>query len=218
MFHVEHQQNLSDFLIESALALGIRVEAEQSRQCLQYLDMLKSWNKTTNLTSITDDREIVTKHFVDSIATIKAVNFDQGSLLFDVGTGAGFPGLPIKIMRPDLRMVLIEPSKKKCSFLRYVVGLLRLTQIEIYEGSLESFAAGLIDKERASYVLARGIKYDFLLRLAPTILVSGGRLILFLSSGFDEDQLPTYLKFYGKFSFDLPLSHGHREITSLVMI
>ena len=185
---MEQRQSLSEFLTKSALSIGIQIAPDQLRQCIQYLNELKSWNKTTNLTSITDDREIITKHFLDSIAALNVAHFPNGALLLDVGTGAGFPGIPLKIMRSDLRVVLIEPSKKKCSFLRYVVGLLRLEQVEIYEGSLESFCNMFNGRERASHIMARGIRYEFILYLSKTIRVNGGHIIFFFSSSIDQHQ------------------------------
>lgn len=183
-----------------------------------YLDQLKLWNKTTNLTSITDDTEIVIKHFIDSLAVLKAIDVPTGCLVFDVGTGAGFPGIPLKIMRQDLRMVLIEPSKKKSSFLRYIVGLLRLGQVEIYEGSLESFAAKFDEREPAQYIMARGIKYEFILGLSQVILTRQGRIVPFLSMPIDRAQLMGRAKCEHEYSFDLPMGLGHRVIVSLSMI
>jgi len=183
-----------------------------------YLDQLKLWNKTTNLTSITDDTEIVIKHFIDSIAALKAIDVPLGVLMFDIGTGAGFPGIPLKIMRQDLQMVLIEPSKKKASFLRYIVGLLRLEQVEIYEGSLESFAEKFGDREPAQYILARGIKYEFILGLSQVILARQGRIVPFLSMPIDRAQVMGRAKCEHEYSFDLPMGFGHRVIASLSMI
>lgn len=183
-----------------------------------YLNQLKAWNQTTNLTSITNDDEIVIKHFIDSIAVLNAVDFQANSLVFDIGTGAGFPGIPLKIMRQDLRMVLVEPSKKKVSFLRYMVGLLRLEQMEIYEGSLESLASEFDEREPANYVLARGIKYDFILELSHTILSPNGKIIPFLSTPIDRARLTGKTKCENEYSFDLPMDYGHRVIASLSMI
>jgi 16S rRNA (guanine527-N7)-methyltransferase len=215
---VEHEFSISSLLVDSAASLGISITAEQSKSFMVYLDQLKTWNRTTNLTSITDDAEIVIKHFIDSIAAINAVDFHVGSLVCDVGTGAGFPGIPLKIMRQDLRMVLIEPSKKKASFLRYIVGLLRLNQMDIFEGSLESFAGNFTGKEKADYILARGIKYDFILGLSQAILSMNGKIIPFLSMPIDRTGLIGGATCENEYSFDLPMGLGHRVIASISMI
>ena len=215
---MEHDLSLSSLFIDGAASLGISVTPEQSKSFIIYLDQLKAWNRTTNLTSITEDVEIVIKHFIDSIAVLNAVDFEANSLVFDIGTGAGFPGIPLKIIRQDLRMVLIEPSKKKASFLRYIVGLLRLKQMEIYEGSLESLASDFSERERAKYVLARGIKYDFILDLSKTILSVNGKIVPFLAMPIDREHLTGRAKCENEYSFELPMGYGHRVIASLAVI
>ncbi len=189
--------------------------AEQVSKFMIYLKQLKEWNKTTNLTSIVKDEEVVIKHFIDSIAAIKAENFIDGSLIFDIGSGAGFPGIPIKILRPDLRLVLIEPSKKKSSFLRYIIGLLKLRDVDIFEGSLEQFADNFINHEQANYIVARGIKFEFIIDLSRTILTSKGRILLFLSTLVDRSRLDPKTIVENEYSFDLPIGYGTRVVTSL---
>ena len=90
-----------------------------------YLEQLQLWNQSFNLTSITLDDEIIIKHFVDSLAALKADEIMVGASLLDVGTGAGFPGIPLKIARLDLNITLVEPAKKKSAFLHFIVGLHR---------------------------------------------------------------------------------------------
>lgn len=182
---------------------------------MTYLNQLKEWNKVTNLTSIVRDEEITIKHFFDSIAAIKAENFIDGSLIFDIGSGAGFPGVPLKILRPDLRFVLVEPSKKKTSFLRYIIGLLKLEHVDIFEGSLEQFTETFAEKEPANYLVARGIKFEFILDLSRSILASTGRVILFLSGFVDRSRLGARTVIENEYSFDLPMGYGTRVITSL---
>lgn len=189
--------------------------ADQVSMFMIYLKQLKEWNKTTNLTSIVKDEEVVIKHFIDSIAAIKAENFTDGSLIFDIGSGAGFPGIPIKILRPDLRFVLVEPSKKKSSFLRYITGLLKLRDVDIFEGSLEQFADSFINHEQANYIVARGIKFEFIINLSRTILTSNGRILLFLSALVDRSRIDSRTIVVNEYSFDLPAGYGTRVVASL---
>lgn len=189
--------------------------AEQISKFMIYLKQLKEWNKTTNLTSIVKDEEIVIKHFIDSIAAIKAENFIDGSLIFDIGSGAGFPGIPIKILRPDLRLVLVEPSKKKSSFLRYIIGLLKLENVDVFEGSLEQLVEDFIDREQANYIVARGIKFEFIIDLARTILISKGRILLFLSTFVDRSRIDSKSIIENEYSFSLPSGYGTRVVASL---
>lgn len=180
-----------------------------------YLRKLKEWNNVTNLTSIVEDKEVAIKHFFDSIAATKAENFVDGSLIFDIGSGAGFPGIPIKILRPDLRLVLVEPSKKKSSFLRYITGILKLKDVDIFEGSLEMFVEGFQEREAAKYIVARGIKFEFIIDLSKTILTSTGRILLFLSTSVDRARIGSQTCIENEYSFELPMGYGTRVITSL---
>lgn len=189
--------------------------AEQISKFMIYLNQLKEWNKTTNLTSIVKDEEIVIKHFIDSIAAINAERFIDGSLIFDIGSGAGFPGIPIKILRPDLQLVLVEPSKKKSSFLRYIIGLLKLENVDVFEGSLEQLAEDFTDRKQANYIVARGIKFEFIIDLARTILITKGRILLFLSTFVDRARIDSKAIVENEYSFDLPIGYGTRVVASL---
>jgi 16S rRNA (guanine527-N7)-methyltransferase len=215
VFHVEQKSDIQSLLSRSATSIGIDLTADQISKFIIYLNQLKEWNKTTNLTSIVKDEEVVIKHFIDSIAAIKAENFTEGSLIFDIGSGAGLPGVPLKILRPDLRLVLVEPSNKKSSFLRYIVGLLRLEHVDIFEGSLEKFAENFERREPANYLVARGIKFEFILDLSKTILKKTGLVILFLSTFVDRLRLPPQATIKTEYSFELPMGYGTRVITCL---
>ena len=95
---MEQKSDIPSLVSSSASSIGIDLTAEQIANFTIYLTQLKEWNKTTNLTSIVNDEEIVTKHFIDSIAAVNAENFTKASLIFDIGSGAGFPGIPLKII------------------------------------------------------------------------------------------------------------------------
>lgn len=215
MFHVEQKSDIQSLLSSASSSIGIDLTAEQISKFTIYLDQLKEWNKTTNLTSIVKDEEIVIKHFIDSIAAVHAENFAKESLIFDIGTGAGFPGIPLKIIRPDLRFVLVEPSKKKSSFLRYIVGLLNLEHVDIFEESLEHFTRTFDRREPANYLVARGIRFEFILDLSKSILTKHGMVILFLSTFIDKSKLTRETLIVKEYPFELPMEYGTRVITCL---
>ena len=215
MFHVEQKSDIPSLISSSASSIGIDLTAEQIANFTIYLTQLKEWNKTTNLTSIVNDEEIVTKHFIDSIAAVNAENFTKASLIFDIGSGAGFPGIPLKIIRPDLRFVLVEPSKKKSSFLRYIVGLLKIEHVDIFEGSIEHLVESFDGKEPANYLVARGIRFEFILDLSKSILTKNGKAILYLSTFIDKSKLTHGMRTVKEYPFELPMGYGARVITCL---
>lgn len=108
-----------------------QLQDRQQQQFQRYLELLRVWNKTINLTAITDPDKIITYHFKDSLAIDNYINFNEIKTIADIGTGAGFPGLALKIKYPHLSVLLIEVTEKKIRFLQEVIKELGLTDIEI---------------------------------------------------------------------------------------
>jgi 16S rRNA (guanine527-N7)-methyltransferase len=125
-----------EILTRGLKALGISYEQSQIEAFLAYLSELKKWNRAYSLTSIRDDREVIIKHFLDSLLYLKALPEDTRSIA-DVGAGAGFPGLPIRIIRPALELHLIEPVRKKAAFLRNMVRRLGLAKVTVHNMRVE---------------------------------------------------------------------------------
>ena len=107
---------------------GFPLTGHQAAQLEQYRDELLRWNRRFNLTAITDKIEITRKHFLDSLGVLEHIEIKRGDTVIDIGTGAGFPGIVLKIYMPDIRLTLVEASKKKGSFLRFLIAKLNLHQ------------------------------------------------------------------------------------------
>ncbi|MEG1426898.1 MAG: 16S rRNA (guanine(527)-N(7))-methyltransferase RsmG [Oscillospiraceae bacterium] len=112
--------NITKELISLAEEMKISVTQEQAEQFQIYFDLLLCWNEKINLTAITEPHEILVKHFIDSLCFLKAVDCKQGAKIIDVGTGAGFPGIPVKIIRPDVELCLLDGLNKRLLFLQEV--------------------------------------------------------------------------------------------------
>ncbi|MBQ4086807.1 MAG: 16S rRNA (guanine(527)-N(7))-methyltransferase RsmG [Clostridia bacterium] len=115
-------------LSDCAKAAGFELAAPQLEQFRQYADLLVEWNKKMNLTAITEPGEIITKHFIDSLYGLPYL--PNGGTLIDVGTGAGFPGIPLKIARPDLSLTLLDSLNKRLTFLNEVIRELALPDVK----------------------------------------------------------------------------------------
>lgn len=129
-------------LEDNMALLGIKLEKRQICQFLKYYELLIYWNSFMNLTTITEFDEVVLKHFVDSVSLIKAVP-DLPSIsdsLIDIGTGAGFPGIPLKIVFPDLKITLLDSLNKRVQFLNEVVNELEILDITVIHGRAEDYA------------------------------------------------------------------------------
>jgi 16S rRNA (guanine527-N7)-methyltransferase len=113
---------------------GLMLTAQQQAQFAQYAAELEAWNKTrANLTAITGIEAIEIRHFLDSISVLSGVNVPHGARLIDVGTGGGFPGVPLRIVRPDLRLTLLEATAKKIAFLQHVAEHAELARYQLFE-------------------------------------------------------------------------------------
>jgi len=120
--------------------LDIQLDDAQIRQFMGYYELLIEWNKVMNLTGITDFEEVIVKHFLDSLAVVKVCDMKQVKRVIDIGTGAGFPGIPLKIAFPHLDIVLLDSLKKRISFLDAVVGELHLDYVTVIHGRAEDYA------------------------------------------------------------------------------
>ena len=172
-------------LAEIANALSPYINAPltdpQLARIAAYLGLLKKWNQTIPLTSIEADSEIVARHFGESIFASRFLACDTGRLA-DVGSGAGFPGIPLKICLPALRVTLIEPNLKKCAFLRELTVVLALESVEILRNPYENVAS---PPESFDFVCSRALgNYRRLLQWARRVLTPGGHVILWL--GLDD--------------------------------
>lgn len=150
---------------------------EQLQNISTYIDILQKWNSRVNLSSVRDPEQMVTRHFGESLfaATVLIPKDATGLMVFDVGSGAGFPGLPLKIYAPDITLKLIEAHNKKAVFLREVVRALEISGVEVLSARAEYV------KEEADLVTMRAVeKFEQALRTAATLVRPGGRLGLLI--------------------------------------
>ena len=210
-----YNRNPDELLRDGIIELGSTPSKEHINSFMTYLSELKKWNRAYSLTGLKKDKDIVIKHFFDSLLYLKALP-DGAMTVADIGAGAGFPGIPLKIIRPEIDMYLVEPSRKKSAFLRHITRRLELKRIEVIEKSIQEIK---VNKELPYLVDAAvtralfSIK-DFIKKASP-IVKKGGTLILNKGPKVDEEIKMLQNGKYKVLPVNLPFSEIKRYIVTM---
>lgn len=180
-------KNIQEALTTEAKQIGVKITNEQVAMFLRYMEMLLDWNQKVNLTAITDPDEIVVKHFIDSISLLSFATLKENSSMIDVGCGAGFPSLPIKILRPDIKLTLLDGSKKRLNFLDEVASELNLEVTTLHKRAEE---AGRDKEYRESfdYAVSRAVaNMNVLSEYSIPLIKMKGHFFAFKGPSADEE-------------------------------
>lgn len=166
--------------------LNIEINNNQINNYFNYMNLLIEWNEKINLTAITDSEEIILKHFVDSITINKYIN--KNSNLIDIGTGAGFPGIPIKIIRDDIKITLLDSLNKRIIFLNEIINNLNLKDIVAIHGRAEDFGINNKFREKYDFATSRAVApLNYLLEYMMPFIKVGGTCICMKGSNIEDE-------------------------------
>ena len=216
-------RNETAYIIDEMKKLGLSLSEQQGEQLYEYYQLLVEWNSFMNLTGITEFSEVVQKHFVDSLSIVKVKNMNDVDNLIDVGTGAGFPGLPIKIVFPNIKVTLLDSLNKRIDFLNAVIEKNGLTEIETIHGRAEDFAKPGLKREQYDLCVSRAVaNLSTLSEYCLPYVKIGGEFIPYKSGEIKEELSEAKSAVFllgGKIesceTFDLPGSDIHRSLIQI---
>ncbi len=204
--------------------INIELKKEQTEKFYKYMNLLLEWNEKINLTAITEPEEVILKHFVDSLTISKYI--EKGSKLLDMGTGAGFPGIPLKILREDIEITLADSLNKRINFLNEVIKELKLEKIETVHARAEEFGKNKKYREKFDIATSRAVANLSTLSeyLIPLVRVNGKVICMKGSDVKEEVEMAKKAieilggKIEQEESFNLPNSDMKRNLVIIKKI
>ncbi|MGI6702620.1 MAG: 16S rRNA (guanine(527)-N(7))-methyltransferase RsmG [Clostridia bacterium] len=174
---------------EGAIKLGITVSDGQISQLMRYMESLMVWNKRMNLTAITDAREVITRHFLDSLTCAATGYVTNGLKAIDVGTGAGFPGIPLKIIYPDLEITLLDSLQKRVKFMEHVIAELGLEGAIPIHGRAEELGRDEAHREKYRLCFSRAVAHlSVISEYCLPFVEKGGIFLAMKGPGYIEEK------------------------------
>ena len=212
--------NIEEFK-EEVLKLGISVTDDEVIKLEKYADLLKEWNEKINLTAITEKNEVFLKHFYDSLTLVKITNLSKIDSLCDLGTGAGFPGIVLKIFFPQLKLTLVDALNKRIKFLDIIVKELGLKDVTLVHARAEEY--GRDHRECFDVVTARALSsFPILLEYGVPLLKVNGHLIAMRGLDDSSDGINALKVLNSKINkileFKLPFEESNRTLVDIIKL
>ncbi|HHY06872.1 MAG TPA: 16S rRNA (guanine(527)-N(7))-methyltransferase RsmG [Clostridia bacterium] len=211
---------MSDFLPNLLSELGLSLTTQQINQFIIFKEELLNWNKKINLTGLTEEKEIIIKHFYDSLLGLKSYEWNGQEKVLDLGTGAGFPGIPLKIIYPSLTMVLVDSLQKRVRFLEHLLKTLCWEEVQAIHGRAEELGQEKLYREKFDLVVSRAVaRLPVLVEYCLPFVQVGGVFLAYKGTGGQkegQEAAKAIEKLGGKIakleSFLLPEQRGQRTI------
>jgi 16S rRNA (guanine527-N7)-methyltransferase len=218
MFHVEQKETQSHFLdgfVLGALKLGFTFSSETLEKFKIYYEELCRWDRSINLTGLRTDKERTVLLFLDSLAGCWALSGCPEGVIVDIGTGGGFPGIPLKLALPSLHVLLMEPRSNKTAFLHNVIGKLELTGISVIQSRVENAFSMGTEEEKGDVAFCKGVNIEHIWPFLNHIIKKNGKLVVFRAKNIDNHHRFSHMKVIRELSYELPYGYGSRVLSVL---
>lgn len=201
--------------------INITITANQMAQLNKYYELLKIWNEKINLTNIVEKKQVFLKHFYDSLTLCRIINIENQMSICDIGTGAGFPGLVLKILFPSIKITLVDSLNKRIEFLKLVIKELKLENIEVYHERIEEFAKK--NREKYDIVTARAVANLSVLLEYAIPMVKVNKYFIAMKANINEELIESKKalnllnsKIELKEEFQLPYENSNRTLIKII--
>lgn len=212
---MEHGASLDELLFEGGKAVSCPLSSESIKKFSLFLRELIKWNEKVNLTGLKKEFDIVIELFVDSLACGLALSPEKKDSIIDIGSGAGFPGIPLKIAYPELEITLLEPRLKKTSFLHHIIGTLSLNEVKVVSRSVQDLYKEGSFNFSYDKVIAKAIKPDSIFPEARFLLDKSGEVILCRSKSLVSCDQKWGMRIDRELNYELPYEYGKRVLSIL---
>ena len=194
-------------------AIGMAHEPAEIDTFVFYLQELMKWNEKTNLTGHKSEEEIIGNLFIDSLACTKVLWPDTASSVLDIGTGPGFPGIPIGIVCPQQDVTLIEPNLKKVAFLHHIIGSLGLRNVRVESCRIEEFSKKPRFHKKFDWVFMKALRIDVSLAYVTPLLSECGKCVCCRAEPLTPDLVPKGFSVVDELPYELPFGLGNRLLS-----
>ena len=215
MFHVEHPVRLEKLLFSGGEAVSCPLSRDSVKTFLWYLQELSNWNAKINLTALKQEIDIVIELFIDSLACGLALSREKNESILDIGSGAGFPGIPLKIAYPNLQITLLEPRLKKSAFLHHIIGTLNLKNIQVISRSVKELCHDGSYRSAFDKVIARAVTPQAIFPEAGSFLCETGKAVLCRSKRLGSCEQSWRMRVEKEMDYELPQGYGKRVLSIL---
>ncbi len=215
---MEHEENTDQFLeffVEGAKNLGFSFDESILEKFQLYYKELSFWNRSVNLTGLHTEQEQAVLLFADSLAGALAFPEHSSLSIVDIGTGGGFPGIPLKLAFPSLKVTLMEPRGNKTAFLHTVIGKLELTGISVLQKRLEARRSFIHEEDKWDIAISKAVSLEAIVPHVKNILKKDGKLVVFRSSNIDNPSNLKGMTIDQEIPYELPYEFGTRVLSVL---